>query len=67
LGGKAQTINKNTESLLFASKEVGLEVNDDKNEYMVVSRDQDAGRSHSTKTDNKPLERVEYLKNLGKP
>jgi hypothetical protein len=66
LGGNAQTINKNTETLLVASKEVGLEVNGDKTEYMVVSRDQDAGRSHNIKTDNKPLERVEYLNKFGK-
>jgi len=31
-----------------------------------MSRDQDAGRSHSSKTDNKSFERVEYFKYLGK-
>ena len=30
----------------------GLEVNADKAKYMVMSRDQNAGRSHSMKTDN---------------
>ena len=33
----------------MASKEIGLEVNADKTKYMVMSRDQNAGRSHSMK------------------
>ena len=32
---------------------------------MVVSRDQNAGQSHSIKTDNSPFERVEEFKYLG--
>jgi hypothetical protein len=35
-----------------ASKEIGLVVNDDKTKYMVISRDQDAGKSHSKKVYN---------------
>jgi hypothetical protein len=37
LGGSVHAIKKNTESLVVASKETGLEVNADKTEYM--SRD----------------------------
>jgi len=48
-----------------ASKEIGLEVNAYKTKYMVMSRDQDAGRSHSMKTDNSSFERVEEFKYLG--
>jgi hypothetical protein len=33
--------------------------------YMVLSRDQNAGRSHNIKTDNKPYESVEEFKYLG--
>jgi hypothetical protein len=33
--------------LVVASKGIGLEVNDDKTKYMVMPRDQNAGRSHS--------------------
>jgi hypothetical protein len=40
LGGNIDTINKNTEPLIDASKEVGLEVNVEKTKYMLVSRDQ---------------------------
>ena len=47
------------------SKEIGLEVNSDKTTYMVMSRDQNAGRSHSMKSDNRSFERVEELRYLG--
>ena len=47
------------------SKETGLEVNADKSKYMVMSRDQNAGRSYSMKTDNSSFERVEQFKYLG--
>jgi hypothetical protein len=33
--------------------------------YMVVSRDQNAGRNHNIKTDNSSFERVEQSKCLG--
>ena len=49
----------------MASKEIGLEVNVDKTKYMAMSRDQNAGRSHSMKSDNSSFERVEELKYLG--
>ena len=39
-------------ALVTASKEIGLEVNADKTKYMVMSRDQIAGRSHDIKIDN---------------
>jgi hypothetical protein len=42
LGDNIETINKNTETLIDASKEVGLEVNVEKSKYMLVSRDQNA-------------------------
>jgi hypothetical protein len=48
-----------------ASKEFGLEVNADKTKYMVVSRDQNAERRRSIKTDNSSSERVERFKCLG--
>jgi len=40
-------------------------VNANKTKYMVMSRDENAGRNHSMKTDNNSFERVEELKNLG--
>ena len=49
----------------MATKEIGLEVNADKNKYIVMSRDQNAGRRHSMKTDNSSFERAEEFKYLG--
>jgi len=65
LGGSIHTIKENAEALVVASKEIGLEVNADKSKYMVMSREQNAGQSHSTKTDNSTSERVEEFKCLG--
>ena len=62
LAGSVHTIEKNTKALVVASKEIGLEVNADKTKYVVMSRDQNAGRSHDIKTDNSSFERVEELK-----
>jgi hypothetical protein len=42
------TIKENSEALVVASKEIGLEINADKTKYMVMSRDQHAARSHQT-------------------
>ena len=64
LGGRVQTVKKNTESLLVASKEIGLEVNAGKTEYKVMFRDQNAGRSHNIKSDNSSFERMEEFKYL---
>jgi len=45
LGGSAHTIKENAEALVVAIKEIGLKVNADKTKYMIMSRDQNAGRS----------------------
>jgi hypothetical protein len=66
LGGNVHAVKKNTESLVAATKETGLEVNTDKTEYMVMSRDQNAGRNHNIRTDNISFERADEFKYLGK-
>jgi len=66
LGGSVNTIEENTEALVVASKETGLEVNADENKYMVMYRDQNAGRSHSMEIDSNTFERMEEFKYLGK-
>jgi len=43
LGGSVHTIEENTESLVVASKEIGLEVNADKTKYVFMPQDQNAG------------------------
>ena len=59
------TIKRHTESLLIDSKEIGLEINADKTEYMVMSRDQNARSSHSVKIGNSSFERMEQFIYLG--
>ena len=58
LGGSVHTVKENIEPLLFASKEIELEVNGDETKYMVMSGDQNAGRSHNMKNDSSSFERV---------
>ena len=48
-----------------ASRDIGLEVSADKTKYMVMSRDQNAGRIQSVRIDNSTFERVEEFKYLG--
>ena len=62
--GRKRTYYKNTELLVVVNKEIGLAVNADKNKYMTMSRDQNAGQNHNVKID-KLLERVEQCKYLG--
>ena len=65
VGASVHTIKKNTEALAVARKENGLKVNADKTTYMVMSQDQNAGKSHYIKIDNSSFERVEQFKYLG--
>ena len=46
------------------SKEIGLEVNADNTKYVVMSGEQNAGRSQNMRTDNKSFEMVEEFKYL---
>jgi hypothetical protein len=59
--GSVHTIKTNTEALVVASKESGLEVSADISKYMVMSRDQNAGRSHTIMIDNSSFERLEHI------
>jgi len=65
LGGSVNTLKKNAEALVAAAWETGLEVSNDKTKYMVMSRDKNAGRIHSVRTDNSTFESVEEFKYLG--
>jgi hypothetical protein len=56
---------KNTETLIDASKEVGLEVNVEETKYMLVSRDQDAEQNGGIKIGNRWFENAPQFKYLG--
>jgi hypothetical protein len=65
LGGSIHTVRKNTDALLIASKEIGLEVNAEKTKYMVMSRDRNVGQNGYIQIGNKSFETVEQFKYLG--
>jgi hypothetical protein len=55
LGDNIDTINKNTETLINASKEVGLDVNVEKAKYMFVPCDQNADQNRDIQIGNRSL------------
>jgi hypothetical protein len=62
LGGRVHNKKKKTKALVVKSKNMGLEVNADKTKYMIMSPDQNAGRSYNTRIDNSSFESVEQFK-----
>ena len=55
LAGSIHTLKENAESLVAATREIGLEISADKTKHMVMSRDQNAGRIQSLRNDNTEL------------
>jgi hypothetical protein len=53
LGDNIATIYKNTETLIVASKEVGLEINLEKTKYMLLSHHEKAHQNLDIKIENK--------------
>jgi hypothetical protein len=58
------SINKNTETLIDASKEGGLEVNIEKTKYMLVSCYRNVDQNRDMKVGNRSLENVSQFKYL---
>jgi hypothetical protein len=65
LGDNIDTIEKNTETLIDATKEVGLEINVGKTKYMLLSRHQNAGQNWDIEIANRWFENVSQFKYLG--
>jgi stalled ribosome rescue protein Dom34 len=65
LGGGILIIKENAVSLVVASQEIELEVTADKTKYMVMSRDQNGGQSHSMKIGNSSIERMDKFQYVG--
>jgi hypothetical protein len=66
LGDDIDTIKNNTQTLIDAGKEIGLEVNTEKSKYMALSRHQNAGQNHGMKKGNRCFENMAQFKYLGK-
>jgi hypothetical protein len=49
LGDNIDTMKNNTETLIEASKQVGLEINPEKTKYMLLSRHQNVGQNRDIK------------------
>jgi hypothetical protein len=65
LDDNIDTMKKNTETLIDANKEVGLELSTEKTRYMLLSCHRNAGQNHDIKLANRSSENVAQLKYLG--
>jgi hypothetical protein len=65
LGDNVDTIKKNTETSVDASKDVGLEINVEKTKYMLLSRHQNAGQNRDIEIANRSFENVSQFRYLG--
>jgi hypothetical protein len=58
VGDSVNTIKENTETLLEAIKDIGLEINAKKTKYMIMSCHQNSGKNHNIRTANEVFENV---------
>jgi hypothetical protein len=65
LGDNIDTIKKNTETLINANKDVGLEANAEKTKNMLLSHHQNAGQNHDMKIAYRYFENVAQFRYLG--
>jgi hypothetical protein len=65
LGDNIDAVKKNIETLIDASKEVGLEANTEKTKCMLLSHHQKAGQNHDIKTPNRCSENVAQFRYFG--
>jgi hypothetical protein len=65
LGDSINTINDNTETLLGASRNFGLEINAEKIKYMILSRHMSSGQDQNIRIANESFEKVAKLKVFG--
>jgi hypothetical protein len=62
LGDNIDTIKKTTETLIDASKEVGLEINGENTKHMLLSHRQNVGQNRDLKIANRAFGNVTQFK-----
>jgi hypothetical protein len=64
LGDSVNAIKENSEILLEASRDIGLEINAEKTKYMIMSRHPNSGQNQNVRIANESFENVTKFKYL---